>query len=351
MLDKLSPAQEALIAPTRDYWVNLSLHSGLRVERAQIEDYLTDLYKSCKLKKPNIIVMDSFTSEKFLIGLLLSENQVRNQVENQVWNQVGNQVENQVRNQVGNQVENQVRNQVWNQVRNQVGNQVGNQVENQVWNQKLEFINHGYGLGYWAGWFGFYDYFQKIGVVKHKPYDEWRDYISAGVWNTDWFENFVILTRLPTKTLLDERGRLHSLDAGAVQWADGLDNHFIHGVGFDQPIWRSVAKREISAKAAITLPNAEQRTVACTVLGYDTIIKELNAKKVDKLVRNSLHYSLYEIDLKDDRVPAKFIQVECATTGKETILRVDPQVKHCDEAVAWTFNLPVADYGSLKVET
>jgi hypothetical protein len=291
------------------------------------------------------------------------ETLVWSQVWSQVWTQVESQVKSQVESQVRSQVESQVRSQVWTQVESQVKSQVWTQVEShvrshvrsQVRSQRM-FVEQNEGLSYWAGFIAFYDYFAQIGVVNHKPFFEWCDYLKSGIWSVNYFDGSVIISRLPTKVIKDEAGRLHSLTEPAVQWADHLDNHFIHGVSFTPGLWESVVKKTISAKDAISLPNVEQRTIACQTIGYDTVVAELGARTVDKETRptpdgKALHYQLLEIKLNDDLTrPAKFLKVECPSTGKETLLRVHPSMRKVRTALAWTFGMKPKDY-VLDVET
>jgi hypothetical protein len=359
-LTELTEEQEALLPKVADYWVNLTLHSGRRVEKDMVENYIYRLYREIGFKKPEIFIFDSYMAAKVAAGSVSAKGvrvgaQVGTQVMSQVRSQVMSQVESQVRLQVESQVRLQVRLQVGTQVGTQVMSQVVSQVRLQV-ESKYVFIEQYEGLNDWAGFISYYDYFAQIGVINHKPFFEWRDYLKSGIWSVDYFDGSVIISRLPTKVVKDEAGRLHSLTEPAVQWADHLDNHFIHGVAFAPELWESVAKKTITAKDAISLPNVEQRTVACQTIGYDTVVAELGARTVDRQTRptpdgKALHYQLLEIKLNDDLDrPAKFLKVECPSTGKETLLRVHPGIREVRTALAWTFGMKAEDY-VLDVET
>jgi hypothetical protein len=374
MLDELTEEQKALLPKVAYYWVNLTLHSGRRVEKEMVEDYIYRLYRKMRLKKPEILIFDSYmaanvaadsvyakeTPKEARVRLhVLSQigTQVRSQVVSQVELRVGSRADSQVWSQVRSQVvsvASQVESQVWTQVKSQVESQIMSQVESQAKSQF--FAEQSEGLGDWAGFISYYDYFAQIGVVNHKPFFEWRDYLKSGIWSVDYFDGCVIISRLPTKVIKDEAGRLHSLTEPAVQWADHLDNHFIHGVAFTPELWESVVKKTITAKDAISLPNVEQRTVACQTIGYDTVVAELGARTVDRQTRptpdgKALHYQLLEIKLNDDLDrPAKFLKVECPSTGKETLLRVHPSMRKVRTALAWTFGMKPDDY-VLDVET
>ncbi|MDE2439054.1 MAG: hypothetical protein KGN01_06745 [Patescibacteria group bacterium] len=194
-------------------------------------------------------------------------------------------------------------------------------------------------------------------IVESKLFDDYKAYLFTGVFNCAYFDDYYLVSACPKKVHRDERGRLHCAYGTAIEWLDDTKNFFIHGVSFpDEDVFNQITKRTIPAKTAISLPDMEQRTIACRILGYDTIIAELNAKVIDHGKRriagrkDKLDYYLYEIDLHDDRLPAKFLKVECPSTGKETLLRVDPHLGNIDAARAWTFPLGNAKY-DLVVET
>jgi hypothetical protein len=425
MLNELTEEQKALQPKIVDYWVNLILHSGRRVGIYDVEDYINELYRKIGLKKPEILVFDSYMAAKIAAGSVYAnearaESQVSSRVSSQVWSQVSSQVRSQVESQVLSRVSSQVGSQVGSRVSSQVGSQVGSQVSSQVWSQvtsrvrsqvesqvwsqvrsqvwsqvesqvwsqvrsrvwsqvssrveaqvgsqvesqvssqvesqvssqvssRYVFVEQHEGLNDWAGFLAYYDYFERIGIVNHKPFSEWRDYLKSGIWSIDYFDGCVIISRLPTKVIRGQNGRLHSFTEPAVQWADGLNNHFIYGVGFPAEIWNSIVKKTISAKEAISLPDLEQRTIACQTIGYDSALAELGAKLIDKETRTTpngqnLSYQLLEINLNDDGQPAKFVKVECPSTGRETLLRVHPRIDTVRTAVAWTFGMRPDDY-------
>ena len=195
-------------------------------------------------------------------------------------------------------------------------------------------------------------------MVKSEEFDRYASLLRKGIWSAVFFDKAVFICRLPTKVMKDDEGRLHSVTQGAVQWADGLDNHFINGVGFDKSLWERISSKSISSRDAILLSNIEQRTVALRALGYDHVLKEIGAKVIDSTVemtRNGrpLHYEVLETNLQDDGSSpvARFVKVECPSTGKEAVLRVDPKseaTRTCKGAVGWTFGMGPLDYDPLE---
>jgi hypothetical protein len=424
LLRTLTKEQKLLIPKQVGYWVNLTLHSGRRVEIDAVEDYITDFYRRNKLQKPTILIFDSYMAAKVAVNILThsemldkcSKNQfVDGQPGEQIIQYVWKLIKEQIEAQTGEQSNSthakkpnyllgqlvslpitndatskfdtvpvahedllgeQVAPRVSMPIINLCDEQIRESVSRIIWRQTVEpieilirsefaklppsFFSEQYsGLNTWAGWIAFYDYFERLGIIKSEEFDRYKDYLKSGIWSVDYFDKYVIISRLPTKVIRDQNGRLHSFTEPAVQWgADHLDNHFIHGVGFPADIWNSIVKKTISAKEAISLPDLAQRTIACQTIGYDSVLAELGAELIDEKTRimpngKDLCYKLYKINLKDDTayvidgykiISAKFVKVECPSTGRETLLRVPPTIHTVRTAIAWTFGMRPDDY-------
>jgi hypothetical protein len=357
MLTKLTEEQERQIPKQIDYWVNLVLHSGRRVEIDDVEDYIKRLYYGLGFEKPEIQIYDSYMAAKIATAKVFPVNKGRAYYD-MVWAEFG-EVVFQTKSVIDSQVEIRLGSELWRRIFEPVMRQVNgivSQNERQV-KSLTQFVEQSEGLNSKSGHVAFYDYFEQIGLLNYVPFSEWRDYLKSGIWSVDYFNRHVIISRLPTKVICDQNGRPHSLTEPAVQWADGLNSHAIRGVWFPEDVWNAVAKKTISANDAISLPNLEQRIVACQIIGYDTVLAELGAKLIDEEINytsggKEMHYSLFEINLKDDAVdrPAKFVKVECPTTGRETLLRVPPTIHTVRTAVAWTFGMRPDDY-TPEIET
>jgi hypothetical protein len=385
-LVRLTEEQRLLIPKQVAYWVNLVLHSGRRVEKDMIEDYIAKLYVAIGRKKPKICIFDSYTAAKKVIApLSVGETYAESEADPRIMSQINSQAEAQALSRASPQdgyrlfwetekfFKEQIMNQVYLQIRSQVAprimtnvkhrtlsqvwSAICTEVTSKIWSDLRTQIERRYGwtdpnggLGVLAAELAYYDYFEQIGVVSHRLFAEWRDYLKFGIWCADYLSAYVVISRLPTKVIKDQDGHLHSLTEPAVQWADHLDNYFIHGVRFTQNVWNAIAKKTISARQAISLPSAEQRAIACQAIGYDTVLAELHAKTIDKEISHlpngkDLHYQLFSIQLHDDRDrPAKFIKVECPSTGKATLLRVHPNIRKVRTALAWTFGIEPETY-------
>src|SRR5688572_22508969 len=121
-LEKLTPEQEARLAPIRDAAISFALGGNDDLDVDGFHKGIDFVYSLAKIKSPIKIWVDSPLGIQFAANLI-------QKLPIKQGAQVGDQVRDQVRDQVGDQVwaqvRDQVRDQVWAQVRDQVRDQVG----------------------------------------------------------------------------------------------------------------------------------------------------------------------------------------------------------------------------------
>ena len=245
MITTLTKSQKLLINQIKSKWINHYLNSGYETNYEKLRPLIDWTYQKAGLKsKPFIFIADGYYSQKIMINYVMQYMKMI--LSN------ASKVENQVRTQVENQVIDQVR----NQVRTQVRTQVENQVIDQVRNQKLQFIEQWFGA--WnAGWLSFYDYFDEINIIEDKEFTNYKTLQLEG-FSIVFFELFVVICKMPKKTLRDDSNRLHSVSDAAIQWRDNQNQYFIHGVNFEKKLWNKVSKRKLTAKQVLGIKNMEQ---------------------------------------------------------------------------------------------
>ena len=330
MIEKLTRDQEALLPVYRDRWLEIGLScEPLDLEKAK--EAVKKIYAAANLKAPKQFYVFDSPMSAAMGAAVLKQNQVRDQVWDQVRNQVGNQV--------GNQVWDQVRNQVGNQVRNQVGNQVWDQVRGQVWDQVRGQV---WGQVYGAhddGWLSFYNYFIEVcGLNSCEPLQGLMDLARVCGW---WapYENAVIFQHRHCELYRDDEHRLHCETGPAVLYRDGFSIYAWHGVVIPGE-W--INGKLPTANEAVAWPNMEQRNAACELIGWHHILKELNAKLIDKDDDKTIG-ELYEVDL-PDHGKAKFIKVFDPCASRTHAIRTDDHVKTALEGNALTWGLTPEEY-------
>ncbi len=90
----------------------------------------------------------------------------------------------------------------------------------------------------------------------------------------------------------------------------------------------------ITSEEILKEENVELRRVMIEKMGYQTFIKEANAKLIHQDEDPGGPRMLYKIDLEEDE-PLVCLSVNCPSTGRNYIIRVPPQMKSCHQAAAW----------------
>jgi hypothetical protein len=373
-IERLTPEQEAQIPIIRDEW----LRHGLSCEPADwqtAEQAVRDAYTVAGLDPPKIIIRLASPHEGALGAAILKNTkfdknvraqvraQVRDQVRDQVGAQVGDQVRAQVwaqvgaqvRAQVGDQVRDQVGDQVWAQVWAQVGAQVRaqvrDQVGDQVWAQVWAQVGDQVGAAYWsqheAGYMSWLAFFRRIANLPNTEKIEPLLHIAQSCGWVWFFDGAAIITDRPKTLKRDDENRLHCEDGPALEYRDGFAICAWHGTRIPKE-WVE-DKSSITAKIALTWENIEQRRVACEIVGWAKILRELDAKVIDA-DGDPLIGTLVEVRLPDLDVPARFCRVQCGT-GREFAIGVPPDIKTAIAAQAWMVGLQPHEFTKPEIRT
>ena len=107
-------------------------------------------------------------------------------------------------------------------------------------------------------------------------------------------------------------------------------------------------KEALDAKTAITWENMEQRRAACEIVGWENVLKQLNAKTIQKDSDPEIG-ELVEVNIPDIG-KERFLRVQCGT-GRMFALPVPPDMQTALEANAWTFNINPDELLNLEIRT
>jgi len=135
---------------------------------------------------------------------------------------------------------------------------------------------------------------------------------------------------------VDERGLPHCEDGPAIKYPDGFSIYAWHGVRVPK---RWTQEKPTPAEAMNTI-NAEQRRVACEVVGWDYIVDEYGAETIDKNVDPEIGELIW-VTLPASK-PEKFLRVKCGT-GRDFVIPVPPEMMTALQANAWTWGLDILD--------
>jgi len=295
-------------------------------------------------------------------------DQVRKQVKNPVWEQCYSMVllhvmrtlKEQLQNGIKDQGESQFLEQILNQTKGQAMDQIRNLFQeprqNNAWdfscahirelavngiNEHIEHsVIHDHGISSWAGLCSFVSFFRDVVGLNDEISEgfEIEEALVQSCGNVWWHEKVLAISDRPKEIHKDAEGRLHNEKGPSISWCDGWGLYHWHGVAVPKD-W--VMGKPPLAKDALVWPNMEQRRAACEIVGWKTILKDLDAEVIDEDGDPEIGI-LFEAYIPDSG-EERFLQVRCGT-GREFVLPVPPHVKTALEANAWTWNLESYQY-------
>ena len=124
--------------------------------------------------------------------------------------------------------------------------------------------------------------------------------------------------------------RLHAEAEPALQFADGYELYFHHGVTLPEK-YGKIHPEHWQAKWILEEENAEVRRALIQEIGYTRICQELQAVELDTWQ----DYHLLKIDDNLDIEPIYMLKMTCPSTGFIHALRVPPNLRSAREAIGW----------------
>jgi hypothetical protein len=159
-----------------------------------------------------------------------------------------------------------------------------------------------------------------------------------------FYDTAVIIQDRPEIIRFDDRGLLHAENGPSVRYRDGFSVYSWHGVRIPGE-WMT---KPPTATEALYWDNMEQRRAACEIVGWVNILRELNAKTIDK-DDDPMVGELVRVDIPDIG-EEQFLRVLCGT-GREFALPVPPTMRTALEANAWSYDIPEDFIRNLEVRT
>jgi len=348
------------------------------VDEAQIEQAVADAYRAAGEMAPlRVRWFDSplaFVMARGAAGATVGENlrdRLRSPCETGIGENVADRVYSNIkfivrghlRERVTNAVGETVRASVYSSLRSAVGNTVGATVAGRVSVPVMDTLWETPGAGLagslrqrraraaWASVAALYDA-SRLAVYQfyheHLTPNALAPLIVVNRATHGYFfgRGEAWLVRRATRLERDEVVRLHSEDGMAIQYADGWGFYAWHGVSLG-----ALGEKLIMAPETLTRedwssePNAEVRRVIHERLGTEHFLALVGAKTIhcDECGE------LVEVELPHDpeRV-ARYVHVKDSSTERRYYLRVPPTIKRARQAVAWTFDIPEAEYCPLQ---
>ena len=171
---------------------------------------------------------------------------------------------------------------------------------------------------FFAHYFGFYDYMNKVlGIELNELYFIYRNSLNFGLFYP--LEKVVIITDRPCK-IKTLNGQLHADGETCVEYPDGWGFYALHGVNVSKNVAVTPAD-ELSCDLILSEKNAEVRRELIRKIGHNRMLKELNAKVIDK--RNE--YELLSIN-KINNEERLYLKMTNPSTG---LIHVEAVPREC----------------------
>ncbi|MBF0553741.1 MAG: hypothetical protein HQK96_04205 [Nitrospirae bacterium] len=181
-----------------------------------------------------------------------------------------------------------------------------------------------------APWFFYYDYLDIKAEYRNELFAGYRDFLDAGPFMCKFLRHHAIVCARPEHVTLNNRQQLHC-DGGAVaRWRDGFEIYSLNGVAVPREL-AVIHHSDIDAKLILSARNADVRREIVRKVGIERIIKEFNAKVIDRWQG----YELLEFVLPEIKLRALYLKMVNPSIGTYHVEGVPPSVRTCKEALNW----------------
>ncbi len=143
------------------------------------------------------------------------------------------------------------------------------------------------------------------------------------------FEKICLVCDRPRHLRFDSQNRLHAEGEPAIEFADGWNFYYYHGVRLPET-YGQIHSDRWQSKWILTEDNAELRRVLIEGIGYDRICQELRAGQIDSWQEYTL-LAIYTLGFE----PIYLLKMTCPSTGFIHALRVPPNLTSAREAIRW----------------
>ena len=181
----------------------------------------------------------------------------------------------------------------------------------------------------WAGYFGFYDFCNKVLGIEFKVQENWDLLLKTSDVSLIYpFKDFIVISEKPTDIRMKNM-LLHNEKGPSVSYADGFCLYTLNGVRVDEKIVMTPAS-ELDPHLVVKETNAEIRREIVRKIGIERICQKLGSKTLE----SRWGYDLIALDLGDGRT-RPYLKMKNPSVGTYHLEGIKPSIKTVEQALAW----------------
>jgi len=390
-ISEIKPEQLARLREITDSWIRLATRGKCaNISPAELQETINWNYKQAGLKAPTLVIANNLVEYK-MMGHIATQAGYKTIDEKTIYEKYVGLVDN-MEKQLYDKLTNEVGSKLWTESKERMETALLTNMLNPLQRAvtamneselprmkgifadvkksfeeqtgvKLGKKNIEYGLATIEYYFGlahdshlpFYEFCLEEGFMENKTMVEYIEKFKNGFLTMLFFDGLAIACRLPKQVKKNGAGFLHDDKEFAVKWNDGTGHNFLRGVYFDENMFNRVINSEIPAKELLQIKNMEQRYASIQVYNIDKLLKEVNAKRIDKANKKNHEGKPYFIELYaiDGLIPnrtLKLVKYSDPSTGRVYPDFVPDKIMGAEEAMAFKFNVPLPEYKTLTKE-
>jgi ribosomal 30S subunit maturation factor RimM len=272
-------------------------------------------------------------------------SELRSGLESELWSELRSELGFELWSELGfelwSELWSKLESELWSELRSELESELGSELRSELGSELGSGI-----FEYWENnWILFINEFYphlKVLQKNKKKIGAIRKIVEAG-------NAYILISKeklyiLPfPEVRLNEKKQLHNLNGYALKFAD-KKTYWIEGVKFNKDLWQKVVDKKMSFKEIMKLENIEQRMVALKMMDAEKLLKESNAKLLDKSERGNELYLIENVFSQ----PAYFLKYKCPSTGRVYISGIDPNVAkknpNADYCQSWKMGISIDEY-------
>jgi len=321
-------------------WHDHFFSGKLNIDRKKIEMVINDMYKSLKLKMPNIKFAKDLTNSLSLKELSITEKEYEVNVFDQyienILDKISDSDANIIKSIKNDDLIININNKSYNVLEHYIN--IFNLIKyDEVIKLNLNTLYDKYKF------IILYDLFIQLGIIESEEFLLFKNFVLSGIFALITTKNNCIIYENPDKITLDENKRLHNETSASLIYNKYIQYNW-HNVEIDK-FWIE-NKESITKSTIVNEKNAEKKRCLKEILGSKNFANLLNIIVIDEDIDNKgnpvkLFKTVDKDEIAEDYL--YFANVICPSTGREYFISV-PQMDNVWSAVAYTFKMNKEEY-------